>query len=191
MLKVTQQAQEFLAGVLQEQDIQGLHLKLQVTHPGTPSADCQLGFCEAAEIDGDFSATELGAFNVYVHREDAPWVEDAEIDYEINGASGQLNIRAPKLKGQAPDADAPVEDRLAHYIQSHINPMLASHGGFAELMQVRDAYAYIRFGGGCHGCGMAKQTLSSGIEKQLLDAFPEIKGVRDGTDHSTGENPYY
>jgi len=30
-----------------------------------------------------------------------------------------------------------------------------------------------------------------GMETKLLKAFPELKGLMDGTDHTTGENPYY
>ncbi len=49
----------------------------------------------------------------------------------------------------------------------------------------------LRFGGGCHGCGMVDVTLKEGIETSLKMNFPEIRGILDATDHSTGENPYY
>ncbi|HOP23020.1 MAG TPA: NifU family protein, partial [Gammaproteobacteria bacterium] len=61
----------------------------------------------------------------------------------------------------------------------------------AKLKAIEDGYAFIEFGGGCHGCGMAQQTLSMGMETKLLKAFPELKGLMDGTDHSNAENPYY
>jgi Fe/S biogenesis protein NfuA len=53
-----------------------------------------------------------------------------------------------------------------------------------------DGIVYLRFGGGCHGCGMADVTLKQGIEKTLMARLPEITGVRDATDHSTGQAPY-
>ena len=34
-------------------------------------------------------------------------------------------------------------------------------------------------------------TLKEGIEKTLLERIPELKGVRDVTDHSVKENAYY
>jgi len=34
-------------------------------------------------------------------------------------------------------------------------------------------------------------TLKNGIEKTLREKLPEITGVRDATDHSSGEKPYY
>ena len=34
-------------------------------------------------------------------------------------------------------------------------------------------------------------TLKHGIEKTLLEKFPELAGVRDITEHASGDNPYY
>ena len=42
-----------------------------------------------------------------------------------------------------------------------------------------------------NGCSMVDVTLKEGIEKQLLAEFPELKGVRDLTEHQRGEHSYY
>ncbi|MCF6301313.1 MAG: NifU family protein [Proteobacteria bacterium] len=191
MIKVSDSAIKFLSNVLKEQDTEGLHLKVTVQNPGTPIADCHLGFCELDEMGEDFQVTELAGFNIYLNIKDAEHFADAEIDYELSGASGQLNIKAPNLKGSAPDKDAPLFERVQYFINAEINPMLASHGGEAILTEIEDDKAYIQFGGGCHGCGMAKQTLSTGLQSQITEHFPEISQVLDATDHSAGENPYY
>lgn len=191
MIKVTDSAVEFLAGVIKEQDIENLHLKVDVQNPGTPAADCHLGFCEADEMDDAYEVQDLGPFNLYLNKADEAYFEDAEIDYEIQGASGQLNIKAPMLKGQSPDDDAPLFNRVSYFIEATINPMLASHGGNARLTAIEDDKAYIQFGGGCQGCGMAKQTLSQGMQSQITSAFEEINEVLDATEHELGENPYY
>ncbi|MCB1584300.1 MAG: NifU family protein [Xanthomonadales bacterium] len=191
MIKVTESAIEFLAGVINEQDIDNLHLKVDVQNPGTPAADCHLGFCEADEMDDSYDIQDLGPFNLYVAKADEAYFEEAEIDYEIQGASGQLNIKAPKLKGQEPDEGAPLFERVSYFIDATINPMLASHGGHARLTAIEADKAYIEFGGGCQGCGMAKQTLSQGMQSQITNAFAEINQVLDATDHALGENPYY
>lgn len=191
MIKVSESAIEFLAGVINEQDIENLHLKVDVANAGTPAADCHLGFCEVDEIDDSYYVQDLGPFNLYLAKNDEDYFVDAEIDYEIQGASGQLNIKAPMLKGQSPDDDAPLFERLSYFIDANINPMLASHGGHATLTAVEADKAYIQFGGGCQGCGMAKQTLSQGMQTQITTAFPEINDVLDATDHASGENPYY
>ena len=46
-------------------------------------------------------------------------------------------------------------------------------------------------GGGCHGCSMSKMTMLDGVQTMLGEAIPAVQRVRDLTDHSTGENPYY
>ncbi|MDP1051854.1 NifU family protein, partial [Klebsiella quasipneumoniae] len=51
--------------------------------------------------------------------------------------------------------------------------------------------AILQFGGGCNGCSMVDVTLKEGIEKQLLNECPELKGVRDLTEHQRGEHSYY
>jgi Fe/S biogenesis protein NfuA len=56
---------------------------------------------------------------------------------------------------------------------------------------VEDATAYLRLMGGCQGCGLAKVTLSQGIEVAIKDAVPEITEVVDVTDHASGTNPYF
>ena len=48
----------------------------------------------------------------------------------------------------------------------------------------------LRFGGGCHGCGMADVTLKQGIEKTLMARVPGVTAVRDATDHDSGQAPY-
>lgn len=53
-----------------------------------------------------------------------------------------------------------------------------------------DGVVVLRFGGGCHGCGMADVTLKQGIEKTLLEKVPGVVAVRDATDHETGDAPY-
>ena len=142
-------------------------------------------------MDDSYEVQELGPFNLYVAKADEAYFEEAEIDYEIQGASGQLNIKAPMLKGQEPGDEASLFERVSYFIDATINPMLASHGGHARLTAIEEDRAYIEFGGGCQGCGMAKQTLSQGMQSQITNAFAEINQVLDATDHALGENPYY
>ena len=68
----------------------------------------------------------------------------------------------------------------------------AGHGGRVTLMEIsEDGLAILQFGGGCNGCPMVDVTLKEGIEKQLLNEFPDLKGVRDLTEHQRGEHSYY
>ena len=103
------------------------------------------------------------------------------------------NNPSPRIgaDGPSPDLTGPVEQRVMQVLDHQINPSIAAHGGVAELVAVEGGTAYLRLGGGCQGCGMASVTLSQGIEHTIREAIPEITGVIDVTDHSSGQNPYY
>ena len=76
-------------------------------------------------------------------------------------------------------------------LQREINPAVAQHGGFVELIDVRRNDVYLRLGGGCQGCGAADVTLKQGIEKAIRELAPAVGQILDTTDHADGRNPYY
>ena len=84
-----------------------------------------------------------------------------------------------------------LRERVQTLIDDMINPAVAGHGGFVELVDVQENRVYLTMGGGCQGCGAADVTLKSGIERLILEEIPEIVEVLDTTDHSGGSNPYY
>ena len=84
-----------------------------------------------------------------------------------------------------------LKTRVQELIESMINPAVAGHGGFVELVDVQDNRVYLQMGGGCQGCGAADVTLKQGIERLIKEEIPEITEVLDATDHSAGNNPYY
>jgi Fe/S biogenesis protein NfuA len=81
--------------------------------------------------------------------------------------------------------------RVQELIDTMINPAVAGHGGFVELVDVQDDRVYLQMGGGCQGCGMSDVTLKAGIERLIKEEIPEVGEVVDTTDHSSGSNPYY
>src|SRR5205085_3645219 len=84
-----------------------------------------------------------------------------------------------------------LKSRVQDLIDTMINPAVAGHGGFVELIDVQDNRVYLQMGGGCQGCGAADVTLKSGIERLIKEELPEVLEVLDTTDHSSGTNPYY
>ena len=58
-------------------------------------------------------------------------------------------------------------------------------------MELDEGIAVLQFGGGCQGCSMLDVTLKDGVEKTLMENLPDLKGVRDITDHSDSSNAYY
>ena len=95
--------------------------------------------------------------------------------------------------GSGPEVDLsdPLAQRVVSVLEEQVNPSIAAHGGRADLVAVEDSSVYLRLSGGCQGCGMAKATLSQGIEVILREAIPELVNVVDVTDHADGTNPYY
>ena len=84
-----------------------------------------------------------------------------------------------------------VKDAVQKILDEMINPAIAGHGGWVDLLDVKDNNVYLRLGGGCVGCGMVNVTLKQGIEATLREEIPQIAGVIDQTDHAGGTNPYY
>ena len=81
--------------------------------------------------------------------------------------------------------------KIQTLIDQQINPAVAGHGGFIEMLDFKEGVVYLKMGGGCQGCGMANVTLKAGIERMMREEIPEIKQVVDTTDHAGGTNPYY
>ena len=81
--------------------------------------------------------------------------------------------------------------KVQELIDSTINPAVAGHGGFVQLVDVKENKVDLQMGGGCQGCGAADVTLKAGIERLIKEELPEIEEVLDATDHAAGTNPYY
>jgi Fe/S biogenesis protein NfuA len=86
---------------------------------------------------------------------------------------------------------ADLKTRVQELIDTMINPSVAGHGGYVELIDVQDNRVYLQMGGGCQGCGAADITLKAGSERLIKEEIPEVAEVLDTTDHAAGSNPYY
>jgi Fe-S cluster biogenesis protein NfuA len=89
-----------------------------------------------------------------------------------------------------PDAEE-LKKKVQSILDQEINPAVAAHGGWVELIDVKRNEVFIRMGGGCVGCGMADVTLKQGVEKTIRQAIPHVGAIMDTTDHASGRNPYY
>jgi Fe/S biogenesis protein NfuA len=191
MIQISEPAQGHFRRLIESQGGDAVGIRLAAVHPGTPRADARLEFAEREDLVGDEWQVRFEGFDLYIDAGSARYLDGAEIDVRSEGANVELTIRAPKIKGEVPDADAPLGQRVQWLLDSEINPQLASHKGHVALESIdADNAVYLRFGGGCHGCGMADVTLKQGIEKTLMTRLPEITAVRDATDHATGTAPY-
>ena len=192
MIQISDTAQTHFRKLIEREAVPGMGVRLSAMDPGTPTADARLEFAEPADLLGDEWAVDCDGFTLYVAATSVAWLDGAEIDIVTQAAgTQQLTIKAPKIKGEAPGDAASIVERVRWVIENEINPQLASHGGRVAVQEVSaDGVVLLRFGGGCHGCGMADVTLKQGIEKTLMGRVPGITAVRDATDHETGQAPY-
>ena len=116
-----------------------------------------------------------------------PFLEGTEI--QIDEDTGEIEVvneglGIGKLRGN-------FEDRVRQVLDEQVNPMVASHGGVVSLSRIQNGEVFLRFGGGCQGCGMVDVTLKQGVEVMMKESVPDIVAIHDATDHDSGSNPYY
>jgi Fe/S biogenesis protein NfuA len=138
---------------------------------------------------------------IVVPASSAPNMVGSVLDVNQDLLAGGMSIRnpnrppvrpaSPTMTGPPPDLSGDVAQRVIQVLDAQVNPSIASHGGHADLVAVKDGAAYLRLSGGCAGCGMAAVTLSQGIEMAIKQSVPEIIRIVDVTDHASGTNPYY
>jgi len=191
MIQITESAQTHFRKLIEREEIAGLGVKLAAVNPGTAHADVRLEFAEGGDLQGDEWAIDCEGFTLWLDAASAPFLDGALIDYEHKATGGQLQIRAPKIKGEVPSESASLVERVRWVVEHEINPQLAQHRGNVAVQEVTaDGVVVLRFGGGCHGCGMADVTLKQGIEKTLMEKVEGVTAVRDATDHDSGAAPY-
>ena len=192
IIKITKSAEEYLSQLIHDKNETDLSIRIFIADPGTPKAETCLAYCKPDEAMPDDIILNLDLITVNLEKRSIPFLKDAEVNFDNDTFGGQLTIKAPNARLPNISADSPVEDRINYVIYNEINPMLDSHGGEVSLVEFNNKNeAVLQFGGGCQGCGMVDVTLKDGIEKTLIEQIPEVKAVKDLTDHSIDDNAYY
>lgn len=192
MVNITEPAQEYLTELLKKQDCEGIAVRIFILDAGTPKAETCISFCRPGEEKDDDEVQQYKGFKAFIEKRSTPFLEEAVVDFAKDSMGGQLSIKAPNSRLPKISDDSPIEDRVNYILYNEINPGLAAHGGHVTLEELfEENIAVLRFGGGCQGCGMVDVTLKDGVEKTLLEQIPQLKEVRDVTDHSVKENAYY
>jgi|TARA_B000000477_G_scaffold113252_1_gene108619 Fe/S biogenesis protein NfuA len=192
IINITKSAEEYLANLIKDKNETDLSIRIFISDPGTPKAETCLAYCKPDEAMPDDMIINLKLISVNIEKRSIPFLKDCEVNFDNDTFGGQLTIKAPHARLPNISSDSPVEDRINYVIYNEINPMLESHGGEVSLVEFnKDDVAVLQFGGGCQGCGMVDVTLKDGIEKTLIEQIPEVKSVKDLTDHSIDDNAYY
>ena len=192
MIKISEAAQQHFVKLLDTQ-APNTRIRVFVVNAGTSSAECGVSYCPEESLEPEDKIIPYTGFEAVVDEESQPFLEEAEIDFVTDQMGSQLTLKAPNAKARKVADDAPLKARVQYFIESEVNPGLASHGGHVNLVELTDdGTVVLQFGGGCNGCSMVDVTLKEGIEKQMLQQFDgEVTGVKDITEHQAGEHSYY
>lgn len=178
-----------------EADADDLALWIQITGANGADFAYDLAFESVANMaEGDVLSDHDG-LRVVIPADSVAALGGATLDLPDDANQGGLVLRNPNkpdpLDGIELSDSADLGDKVTTVIEKIVNPMLAQHGGFAQLAGVQDTRVFVLMGGGCHGCSISWLTLKSGITKTIMEAVPEVTEVVDVTDHATGENPFF
>jgi len=178
-----------------ETDPESLALWIEVDGEANGAYTYLMEFRPTAELADDVLVEHDDDLTIAVPAESVELLRGSTLAFSGGMVMQNPNRPLPPMArtNDRPDADlsGEIPQRVIQVLEEQINPAIAAHGGYAELVAVEDSIAYLRLAGGCQGCGMAAVTLSQGIEVAILDTVPEITEVVDVTDHASGANPYY
>ena len=197
ILEVSPSALEAVLGIrADEEDPEGLGLRIEITGVSGVDFTYDLAFDELSNASETDEVFDAGGITVVVPAESVDRLRGSVLDVPRSAGQGGLVIRNPNrpnpLEGVELDLEGSVADRVQQLLDQSINPSLASHDGYANLVGVGDDnVVYLTMGGGCQGCAMSRMTLTEGIDRAIREAIPEVTNVIDATDHAAGENPFY
>jgi Fe/S biogenesis protein NfuA len=177
----------------EEPDAAQLGLRLEIASAAGEDFRYELGFEEFLTAAFTDEVRTYGTLKVMIPGNDVEHLRGATLDYTDTQG---LVIRNPN-RPAAPDVEGLVNDdelseQVRQMVSGEVNPALAVHGGFVTYVGHDGAgTVYMTMGGGCHGCAMSRMTMLDGVQQMLSAAIPAVTAVKDLTDHTTGENPYY
>jgi Fe-S cluster biogenesis protein NfuA len=68
--------------------------------------------------------------------------------------------------------------QISDVIENEVRPALQADGGDIELIDVEDGIVKVKLVGACAHCPSSALTLYSGVEKMLMEKFPDdVKGI--------------
>jgi Fe/S biogenesis protein NfuA len=203
VLRVTDEARAVVAEIRAgEENAAELALWLEVSGSEGGSYTYDMWFQQTADAGPGDALWHSGDLAVVVVASSVDNVRGATLDVSQSGGEQGLvminpnsppALRAPADFSLLPEADltSPTAQKILEVLEQDVNPQIAMHGGWADLVAFEDGTAYLRMSGGCQGCGLAKVTLSQGIAVAIQDAVPDVREIVDVTDHASGTNPYY
>ncbi|HEY5121634.1 MAG TPA: NifU family protein [Acidimicrobiales bacterium] len=205
VLSLTDEARNVVIDALANEEMNAtLALWVEVTGTMGAGYSYDLYFSDIADAPEGAAIGHDGDVTIVIPGPSVERLRGSRLEFASDGGGGLVlvNPNQPSSEDLNPGVPADIlalgiESELAllaiSVLENDVNPSIASHGGRADLVALDDAQkvAYIKMSGGCQGCSMSRMTLSQGIETALRSAIPELRDVRDVTDHASGVNPFY
>ena len=162
-------------------------IRMQIGRRSSDGFEHLLTMVDQGEEPEDDFEMDFDGLSFFVDPQHVEYLDGISIHWEFKGEG----VNGFEFDNPNPLWHDPIAMRIQELFDASINPGIASHGGFVDLLGVEGKVAYIRLGGGCQGCGLADVTLKQGIEVAIKEAVPEIEEIADSTDHGSGTNPYF
>ncbi|MEX2582733.1 MAG: NifU family protein [Gemmatimonadota bacterium] len=200
MIEITEQARDRIRDFVAAEMVRdpALRITLDTSTPTPLARSYDITLVDKEDRERTEIAVNIDGIRVFLNLDTSNLLSGAVVDWvEQNGSSGfKVDDPNARPKPEPKEASAlrlsgPLADRVQQVIDEVINPGIAAHGGFVELVDVSDETMYIRMGGGCQGCAASAATLRMGIERMIREQVPEIAEIVDVTDHAAGATPYY
>jgi Fe/S biogenesis protein NfuA len=181
-----------------EADAETLGLWLEANPAPAGKFKYDMWFEPVAAAAPDAVVVTLDGMRLVIPATSVPRLRGATLDVATDG-SGMVLINPNEAPDPAKpaaftdeaDLSSPLAQQIVKVLEEQVNPSIAGHGGFAQLVGAEGDTVWLRLGGGCQGCASSKLTLRQGIEVAIKEAIPAIVNVIDVTDHQAGDNPYY
>jgi Fe/S biogenesis protein NfuA len=187
MIKIDDIAREKIFKMMGTDEKPKLGIRVKISGKSADKYRHDLSFVTEENLKENDKFVETNAVRVYYDPADTEQLNGTIVTYFDDPWEGGFKVENPNT----PTWNDPKAAEIQKYIESEINPGLAMHGGFVDLLDVRKDTVYVKMGGGCHGCSSVDVTMKQGIEQMIVSAFPAIAEVVDVTDHASGTNPYY
>ena len=200
MIEITPAARARIQGFVDDQLVQDPALRIELDRSAeSPLArEYAIALVEREERLKTEIAINVDEIRVFLNLDTSNLLSGARIDWVEEEGTAGFRVHDPRARPAAPAREpselalsGPLAERVQSVIDEVINPGIAAHGGFVELVDVSDDTLYLRMGGGCQGCAASAATLRQGIERMIHEQVPEIVNIIDVTDHTAGANPYY
>jgi Fe/S biogenesis protein NfuA len=199
MIEITPAARERIQSLVAAQVVQdpALRIELDKDSQSPLARNYAISLVEREDRQRTEIAINVDEIRVFLNLDTSNLLSGAVVDLVDEGSGPAFRVHDPKARPapvRAPSELAitgPLADRVQQVIDEVINPGIAAHGGFVELVDVDDDTLYLRMGGGCQGCAASAATLRQGIERMVRQEVPEIVNIIDVTDHEAGAMPYY